>query len=154
MSGPIDWVRYISNPNHPVSLLQKRRRSPSFIASGVQVKIRFVCASAAAAFGFACSSSAFSRVVVAYAPAAVVVAAPRPVYYYGPPARPAYYYMSPPPVYTVPVVLPVPVAVAVPAPVPKPLPMYTTVVVPASTNYGWVSAANVMYAQPVVVVPR
>jgi hypothetical protein len=32
--------------------------------------------------------------------------------------------------------------------------MYTTVVVPASTNYGWVSAANVMYAQPVVVVPR
>jgi hypothetical protein len=82
------------------------------------VKIRFVCASAAAAFGFACSSSAFSRVVVAYAPAAVVVAEPRPVYYYGPP-------------------------------VPKPLPVYT-----APTNYGPMPAANVMYAQPVVVVPR
>jgi hypothetical protein len=151
MSGPIDWVRYISNPNHPALPVQKRRRSSSFIASGVQVKIRFVCASAAAAFGFACSSSAFSRVVVAYAPA-VVVAAPRPVYYYGPPPRPAYYYAPPP--YTVPVVLPVPVAVAAPAPVPKPLPMYTTVVVPAPTNYGLVPAANVMYAQPVIAVPR
>lgn len=117
------------------------------------MKIRFVCASAAAAFGFACSSSAFSRVVVAYAPAAVVVAEPRPVYYYGPPVRPAYYYTPPPP-YTVPVVLPVPVAVAVPPPVPKPLPVYTTVVVPAPTNYGLVPAANVMYAQPVIAVPR
>lgn len=117
------------------------------------MKIRFVCASAAAAFGFACSSSAFSRVVVAYAPLAVVLTAPRPVYYYGPPPRPAYYYAPPPyTVPTVPVVLPVPVAVAAPA--PKPLPMYTTVVVPAPKNYGLVPAANVMYAQPVIAVPR
>jgi hypothetical protein len=126
------------------------------------VKIRFVCASAAAAFGFACSSSAFARVVVAYAPTAVVVAGPRPVYYYGMPVRPADYYAPPP--YAVPVVLPVPVPVPVavaaavpppvPPPVPKPLPVYTTVVVPAPTNYGLVPAANVMYAQPVIAVPR
>jgi hypothetical protein len=42
----------------------------------------------------------------------------------------------------------------VPPPVPKPLPSYTTVVVPAPTNYAVVPAANVMYAQPVIVVPR
>jgi hypothetical protein len=46
--------------------------------SGVPVKVRFVCVSAAAAFGFVYSASVFSRVVVSYGPAAMV-AAPPPV---------------------------------------------------------------------------
>ncbi|MEW6341926.1 MAG: hypothetical protein AB1704_14770 [Pseudomonadota bacterium] len=42
------------------------------------MKIRFVCVSAAAAFGFVYSASVFSRVVVSYGPA-VAVTAPPPV---------------------------------------------------------------------------
>jgi hypothetical protein len=68
------------------------------------VKIRFVCASAAAVFGFACSSNTFAK--GAYAPATVVYFPPRPAYYY-----------IPPPAYIVPVIapviIPVPVADAV-----------------------------------------
>jgi hypothetical protein len=67
------------------------------------VKIRFVCASAAAVFGFACSSNTFAR--GAYAPATVVYFPPRPAYYYVPP--PAYIV----PVIT-PVIIPVPVTEA------------------------------------------
>ncbi|SDI87802.1 hypothetical protein [Paraburkholderia phenazinium] len=40
------------------------------------MKIRFVCASAAAAFGFVYAASAFSRVLVSYGPAALVTAPP------------------------------------------------------------------------------
>jgi hypothetical protein len=78
------------NPSHPVCgfILHKRRRNPLFTASGVHVKVRFVFASAAAALGFACSSSSFARVMVAYAPVTVVYFPPRPACYYAPP--PAY----------------------------------------------------------------
>jgi hypothetical protein len=111
-----------------------------------QVSIRLVCASTFTAIGLACSSSAFARVVV-YMPTAVVYAPPpRPVYYYVP-IKPVYV-MAPPPV-------PVPVAAGTPVPLPaKPMPLYTTVVVPAPTNYAIVPAPAVTYAQPVTVVPR
>lgn len=79
------------------------------------MKIRFVCVSAAAAFGFVYSASVFSRAVVSYGPAAVVGAPP---------------------------------------PEPEPLRSCTAIVVPLSTNYGMVSAANVRYAQPLMAVPR
>lgn len=109
------------------------------------MKIRFACASAATALGLACSSNAFARVVVAYTPTTVV---------YAPPPRPAYYYA--PPAYVMPVAVPATMSVAVGLPpvAPKPLPLYTTVVVPAPTNYAVMPAANVMYAQPVTGVPR
>jgi hypothetical protein len=58
------------------------------------VKIRSVCASAAAVFGFACSTNTFAK--GAYAPATVVYFPPRPAYYH-----------VPPPTYIVPVILPV-----------------------------------------------
>ncbi|MDE1182482.1 hypothetical protein [Paraburkholderia sp.] len=86
------------------------------------MNIRLICASAAAALGLTVSSSSFARVVVAYAPAAVVYVPPRPVYYA-------------PPV----------VVAAPPRPVPVVVPVYSTV---------WVRPAGVVYAQPVVVVPR
>ena len=106
--------------------------------------IRYICASAAAAFGFACSSSSFARVVVAYAPATLVYVPPRPAYYYVPAPRP----------YATPVVLRAAVPVVVPPLAPRPLPLYQTVVVPPQTKYAIVPAAHVVYAQPVIVVPR
>jgi hypothetical protein len=107
------------------------------------MKIRFACASAATALGLACSSNASAKVVVAYAPATVA---------YAPPPRPAYYYA--PPAYVMPMSVPATITAGVPPPVPKRLPLYTTVVVPAPTNYAAVPAANVVYAQPVMAVPR
>jgi hypothetical protein len=50
--------------------------------------------------------------------------------------------------------VPATITAGVPPPVPKRLPLYTTVVVPAPTNYAAVPAANVVYAQPVMAVPR
>ena len=112
------------------------------------MSIRLVCASTFTAIGLACSSTAFARVVV-YMPAAVVYAPPpRPVYYYAP-VKPVYV-VAPPPA-------PIPVAVAVGTPVPlppKPVTLYTTVVLPAPTNYAIVPAPAVSYSQPVMVVPR
>lgn len=135
------------NANHParVFTIHTRRRRPLFTALGVQVKIRFVCASAAAALGFACSSSSFARVVVAYAPVTVVYFPPRPAYYYAPP--PAYI------VRAVPTVV-VPVVATVPAlPAVKPAP-YRTVVVATPIHYAVAPAQRVVYAQPVMAVPR
>ncbi|CAE6818803.1 hypothetical protein R70006_06099 [Paraburkholderia domus] len=115
------------------------------------MSIRLVCASTFTAIGLACSSTAFARVVV-YMPTAVVYAPPpRPVYYYVP-VNPPVYVAAPPPIPA-----PVPVAVAPGTPVPlppKPIALYTTVVVPAPTNYAIVPAPAVTYAQPVTVVPR
>lgn len=136
------------NANHPawIFVRHKRRCRTLFTASGVHVKIRFVCASAAAALGFACSSSSFARVVVAYAPATVVYFPPRPAYYYAPPSA-----------YIVPVAPPVVVPVAVPLPplppATKPAPLYRTVVVPGPTNYAVAPAPSVIYAQPLMAVP-
>jgi hypothetical protein len=112
-----------------------------------QLTIRLVCASTVTAIGLACSSTAFARVVV-YMPAAVI---------YAPPPRPVYYSVPVNPVYVVappPVPLPVAVPVAATVTAPKPVPLYTTVVVPAPTNYAIVPAPAVTYAQPVMMMPR
>jgi hypothetical protein len=125
---------------------QKTRRST---LQEYQVTIRFVCASAFAAIGLACSTTAFARVVV-YMPAAVVYAPPpRPVYY-AVPVSPVY--VTAPPTVAVPVT--VPVAAVVTQPPPKPTPLYTTVVVPPPTTCAIAPAPAASYAQPVVTMPR
>jgi hypothetical protein len=104
-----------------------------------QVTIRLACASTFAAINFACSSTAFARVVV-YMPVPVV---------YAPPPRPVYYPMLVDPADPT---APSPVAVPATASSGRP-PVYTTVIVPPPTNYAIVPAPAVSYAQPVMAVP-
>ena len=115
------------------------------------MNVRYVCASAAAALGFACSSTSFARVLVSYVPTTVVYFPPRPAHSYVPPLA----HIVP---VVPPVMGPVEVPVKVTAPVPsdavaKPARVVRTVVVPAPTNYAIEPEQRVVYAQPVMAVP-
>jgi hypothetical protein len=101
------------------------------------MNIRLISASAATALGLMLSTGAEARTFVVYAgPAVVYVPPPRPVYY-AVPVQPRYV-----------AVVPAAPVVAVPVPAPKPV-----VYVSVQGSYAAVPAANVRYAQPVVVVP-
>jgi hypothetical protein len=113
-------------------------------SKGIQMNIRLMSASAAAAIGLVLSTGADARTVVIYAGPAVVYVPPRPVYYTVP-VQPTY------------VAVAQPVSVFVPKPAPavyvsaaKPVPV---VYVPARGGYAAVPTANVTYVQPVVTIP-
>lgn len=110
--------------------------------------IRLACASTFTALGLACSSTTFARVVV-YMPVPVIYAPPRPLDY-PVPVDPVYVTAPPPAA----VAVALPVVASTPASPVKPMPMYTNVVVPAPTNYSVVPAPVVVYAQPLMAVPR
>jgi hypothetical protein len=126
-----------SNANPPAERLPKRRRDLPIESKGTQMNIRLISASAATALGLMLSTGAEARTFVVYAgPAVVYVPPPRPVYY-AVPVQPRYVAVVP----TAPVV-------AVPVPARKPV-----VYVPMQGSYAAVPAANVRYAQPIVMVP-
>jgi hypothetical protein len=138
------FARLSCNANHTAERLPKRRRHLPIESKGIQMNIRLISASAAAALGLALSTGAEARTIVVYAVPAVV---------YAPPPRPVYYAVPVQPTYVT-VVRPAPVVVApaptVYVPAPKPAPV---VYVPMQGSYAAVPAANVSYAQPVVAVP-